>query len=384
MFNFPAQSFLEIKAEVRATIKQRCEAAVSKCLDHDISFCWVNLNDEGDLIESMLPNSIQISGNDDIEKKEEAMQWFIGDKCICESKYFRKFVLNWQNIKPCGNPNMQKYGERNTPPTNQKEKKENLNPEVLMKIKNTWLNIIEIIKTNLQSKMQMSGIESEENITKIILSIEKNVSSFQINTLKKIHTSELSESLNRMVLALVNTMQYLTDRDRSAQSVNENLTEVEKNLWLLTIATNQAKLEEYYVLPVILDSDTSKTILNHSNPQSCICGQQSGVRRIISKTKIFGFGLNLQHCNHTTYFPTYSYEQYYQAIRRFWRFGQKRDVYVDLILSDGQTRIMESLMVKKDKAISMFENLIQETTKDYTIKKKEFDKKIILPNFITL
>ncbi|MEO7584892.1 MAG: DEAD/DEAH box helicase, partial [Ferruginibacter sp.] len=64
------------------------------------------------------------------------------------------------------------------------------------------------------------------------------------------------------------------------------------------------------------------------------------IKKLITKTSITAFGLNWQHCNHTTYFPTYSYEQYYQAIRRFWRFGQKKDVFVDLVLSDGQTRIM--------------------------------------------
>ena len=106
------------------------------------------------------------------------------------------------------------------------------------------------------------------------------------------------------------------------------------------------------------------------------------IKKLITKTSITAFGLNWQHCNHTTYFPTYSYEQYYQAIRRFWRFGQKREVFVDLILSDGQTRIMQSLQVKKDKAISMFENLTKNTNSDFTIKAKEFDKEIILPNFI--
>jgi len=106
------------------------------------------------------------------------------------------------------------------------------------------------------------------------------------------------------------------------------------------------------------------------------------IKKLITKTSITAFGLNWQHCNHTTYFPTYSYEQYYQAIRRFWRFGQKRKVNVDLILSDGQTRIMQSLMVKKNKAISMFENLAKQTNSDFKIDYKEFNKKIKLPNFI--
>jgi SNF2 family DNA or RNA helicase len=106
------------------------------------------------------------------------------------------------------------------------------------------------------------------------------------------------------------------------------------------------------------------------------------IKKLITKTSITAFGLNWQHCNHTTYFPTYSYEQYYQAIRRFWRFGQTKPVNVDLILSDGQIKIMESLMVKKDKAIQMFDNLIKQTNETFVITKKAFDKEIIFPNFI--
>jgi ERCC4-related helicase len=106
------------------------------------------------------------------------------------------------------------------------------------------------------------------------------------------------------------------------------------------------------------------------------------IQRLITKTSITAFGLNWQHCNHTTYFPTYSYEQYYQAIRRFWRFGQNRQVYVDLILSDGQIKIMESLIAKKEKAINMFEQLIQNTNANYNQQKRLFNKEIKLPSFL--
>ena len=105
------------------------------------------------------------------------------------------------------------------------------------------------------------------------------------------------------------------------------------------------------------------------------------IKKLITKTKITAFGLNWQHCNHTTYFPTYSYEQYYQAIRRFWRFGQKKNVNVDLVLSDGQTRIMDSLSVKKDKANDMFTKLSNNVNSIYEIQKKEFTQTIIKPKF---
>ncbi len=134
-----------------------------------------------------------------------------------------------------------------------------------------------------------------------------------------------------------------------------------------------------------LDKDTKevKGKMNVDEKEEILLAFSNGeIKKLITKTSITAFGLNWQHCNHTTYFPTYSYEQYYQAIRRFWRFGQKRKVYVDLILSDGQTRIMQSLMVKKDKAITMFENLTTQTNSAFKIETKQFNKSINLPNFI--
>lgn len=80
-------------------------------------------------------------------------------------------------------------------------------------------------------------------------------------------------------------------------------------------------------------------------------------RVLISKPRIFGFGLNFQHCAHMTYFPTHSYEQYYQATRRLWRFGQTKPVIVDLIYTDGGERMMENLARKAIAADKMFDDL---------------------------
>ncbi len=105
------------------------------------------------------------------------------------------------------------------------------------------------------------------------------------------------------------------------------------------------------------------------------------IKRIITKPKITSFGLNWQHCNHTVYFPTWSYEQYYQSIRRFWRFGQKKDVTVDLVLSDGQKRVIDTLLYKTNKAIE-FNKLIQSNINGaVNLSKKEFTKEIIKPKF---
>jgi len=106
------------------------------------------------------------------------------------------------------------------------------------------------------------------------------------------------------------------------------------------------------------------------------------IKRIITKAKMTGMGLNWQHCNHSVFFPTYSYEQYYQSIRRFWRFGQKNEVNIDIVISDRQTSVLESLKKKTKKAIELHTNLTNNVNNTFEIKVKEFNKEIIKPKFL--
>ncbi|NIV12859.1 MAG: DEAD/DEAH box helicase [Aliifodinibius sp.] len=106
------------------------------------------------------------------------------------------------------------------------------------------------------------------------------------------------------------------------------------------------------------------------------------IKKLITKPKMTAFGLNWQHCNHTVYFPTFSYEQYYQAIRRFWRFGQTKTVTVDLVYSDGQKRVLDGLLAKAEKANELFSKLNSSINESYKVESKEFNKKIELPKFL--
>jgi superfamily II DNA or RNA helicase len=106
------------------------------------------------------------------------------------------------------------------------------------------------------------------------------------------------------------------------------------------------------------------------------------IKRLITKAKMTSMGLNWQHCNHSVFFPTWSYEQYYQAVRRFWRFGQKNDVTIDLVISDGQTRVIEALQQKTQKAIELHKNLTENVNRSFENKVKEFNKEIIKPKFL--
>lgn len=105
------------------------------------------------------------------------------------------------------------------------------------------------------------------------------------------------------------------------------------------------------------------------------------IKRLITKAKMTGMGLNWQHCNHSVFFPTWSYEQYYQAIRRFWRFGQKNDVIVDLVLSEGMTRVMEALQQKTEKAKELYKNLVDNVNEQYVDTKVSKQVDFIKPKF---
>ena len=106
------------------------------------------------------------------------------------------------------------------------------------------------------------------------------------------------------------------------------------------------------------------------------------IGRLITKARMTSMGLNWQHCNHTVFFPTWSYEQYYQAIRRFWRFGQKQEVTCEMVISEGQERVIEALDQKMNKAIQLHESLVAAANRDFSFKTKEFNQSIQLPEFL--
>ncbi len=83
-------------------------------------------------------------------------------------------------------------------------------------------------------------------------------------------------------------------------------------------------------------------------------------RGMITKPKIGAWGLNWQHCAHVTTFPSHSFEQYYQAVRRCWRFGQTQPVVVEVITTEGEASVLENLQRKAKAADRMFSALVEQ------------------------
>lgn len=106
------------------------------------------------------------------------------------------------------------------------------------------------------------------------------------------------------------------------------------------------------------------------------------IKKLITKPKITAWGLNWQHCNHAVTFPGFSFEQYYQLVRRHYRFGQLRSVTIDRVISDGQIRILQAIEAKAEKANTLFSMLNANLNKSYDVQKRAFDQSINLPSFI--
>ncbi len=84
------------------------------------------------------------------------------------------------------------------------------------------------------------------------------------------------------------------------------------------------------------------------------------LKHLVTKPKIAAYGLNWQHCNRMTFFVDHSFEQYYQAVRRLWRFGQKLPVTVDNITTQSLGGMTRNMRRKIDASEKMFAMMVEQ------------------------
>jgi len=108
------------------------------------------------------------------------------------------------------------------------------------------------------------------------------------------------------------------------------------------------------------------------------------LRVLVIKPKIGAWGLNWQHCSHMTFFPSHSYEQYYQGVRRCWRFGQKKPVTVDIVTTEGEQGVKKNLVRKSLAADKMFSELVSHVNDALKIERENFQKiKTEVPSWLS-
>lgn len=96
------------------------------------------------------------------------------------------------------------------------------------------------------------------------------------------------------------------------------------------------------------------------------------IRVLVTKPQIGAWGLNFQHCAHLTFFPSHSFEQYYQGVRRCWRFGQKNPVTVDIVTTEGGQGVMKNLQRKAQSSDRMFSDIVRHMSDELHVKTDKF------------
>jgi len=134
--------------------------------------------------------------------------------------------------------------------------------------------------------------------------------------------------------------------------------------WIVWCHTNA---EEDAVTSAIPDA---VAIRGSDSPESkserMLAFSDGAIRVLVTKPSIAGFGMNWQHCSNMAFVGlTHSYEQFYQSVRRCWRYGQTNDVTAHVVVAETEQAVLRSIQAKQAAADTMAEEMtkaMRETT----------------------
>ena len=141
---------------------------------------------------------------------------------------------------------------------------------------------------------------------------------------------------------------------KAAEIVNDNKNEV--NVIWCNLNDESAMLEKLIPNSVQIVGSMSE----EKKEQILLDFEKGNIQNLISKPSLTGFGLNWQHCNNTVFVGLNdSFEQIYQAIRRFWRFGQTKEVYAHFIASEIEGAVVQNIKRKEQQCEHMMQQMIK-------------------------
>ena len=208
------------------------------------------------------------------------------------------------------------------------------------------------------------------------------------------HPSDMGFSDGDFILPPLNTVEHVVDCDRPfngelfvKHAVTMNDQREERRITLQSRCEKVAGLVENKDRSLVwchlnAEGDALEKLIPESKQikgsssdeekeETFLAFQRGELRRLITKPKIGAFGLNFQNCSHMTFFPSHSFEQYYQGVRRCWRFGQKNPVTVDIITTEGELGVLKNLQRKAEAATKMFSKLVEYINDELKIERKE-------------
>lgn len=128
--------------------------------------------------------------------------------------------------------------------------------------------------------------------------------------------------------------------------------------WVIWCHRNEEAEKLVKLIPGAVDVAGSDSIEHkEKSVNSFIDGS---IRVIVSKPRILGAGMNFQHCHNTAFVGlSDSWEQYYQAIRRFYRFGQESEVNVHVISAESEGAVVANIKRKEDQNALMGAEMVK-------------------------
>jgi len=140
---------------------------------------------------------------------------------------------------------------------------------------------------------------------------------------------------------------------KAAELVNGN-----DEQWLVWCDRNDESAELAKLIPDAVEVKGSDS--NDHKTQAMMDFQAERIRVLVTKPSIAGFGMNWQNCHNVIFVGlSDSYEQYYQAVRRVWRFGQDRPVNAYIIVSELEGAVVRNIERKERDAMAMAEEMVK-------------------------
>lgn len=160
-----------------------------------------------------------------------------------------------------------------------------------------------------------------------------------------------AQSLSERQSARRNTV---TERAKKAAELVNNSNEQ----WLVWCDRNDESAELKKLIPGAIEVKGSDS--NEHKINSMLDFQSNKIRVIVTKPSIAGFGMNWQQCHNVIFVGlSDSYEMYYQAVRRVWRFGQTEDVNVYIVVSELEGAVVRNIERKERDAMEMANQMVQ-------------------------
>lgn len=152
-------------------------------------------------------------------------------------------------------------------------------------------------------------------------------------------------------------MRAATVEERVARAVDLFWKEPDEQ-WLFWCGRND---EAEQLAAAIPDAVNVHGSMSPEEKADLLVGFANGtVTHMVTKPSIAGFGMNWQHCARTAFVGlSDSWESYYQAIRRCWRYGQTRPVYAHVIVSDIESVVADNIARKDADASAMVDDMIK-------------------------